>query len=356
MRKAVTLVLLLAVAVLGALYLLQPADAPAPAQGNPRAAASSEVGARDLSAASVLRIDPSKAQPRPPAPSHAAVVSADLAQLRRRDDWAGLYQRVTSGPRTAESRYIEAEIYSACATHPPVAGQPGGPSRAQRRENFIAELQGDPHFEARLAAWDKREADPCVGVTAGTFSKDELKRLLDAAVAAGDPRARSWQLSRAIEEPYYDTHPNPGGYGVSDAQLDAMRELLASGDPQVVRDLQGILSSSLTDGALRIDNERIDGPAMHAALGLFACDLGAPCGADSPPLLFACAQQGRCDAHSLYEYNYFYGASPAEAQEMDHYHQALLQMANSHDFSGLTIVRGPRASGYSSVFGGRHGP
>ena len=182
--------------------------------------------------------------------------------------------------------------------------------------------------------------------------------MIDAAASAGDPRAQAWQLSQQIERAYFDAQPKPQGYSVSDEQMESMRRLLASGDPGVLNDFQGILSSTLVDANLRMgpNSERVDSNAMSAALTLVACDLGAPCGADSQWLLMQCAMQGHCAAGNLYDYTYFYESSPYQAQLMEQYRQALLQMVNGRDFSGLRLAREPGTPGMTFIRGGRRGP
>ncbi len=313
----------------------------------------------DLPASSVLRINP-RSTPAAPAiqAKAAAIVSADIAQLRSRKGWGELHARVSSGPQTSEALYMQAEIYSRCAKRTPVANAPATQPLAETRDKFIASLSGDPNGEQRIAAYEKTKADPCEGLALGEFSKEKLAQMVAAAATAGDPRAQAWLLGEQIERAYFDAQPRPQGYAVSDEQMESIRRLLATGDPGVLTDFQGILSSSLMDGNLRMgpNNERVDLSAMAAALTLVACDLGASCGADSQRLLMHCALQGYCAAGNLYDYTYFYESSPHQAQLLEQYRQALLQMASNRDFSGLRLVREPTTPGMSSVRGGRRGP
>jgi hypothetical protein len=333
-----------------------------PAQRAPAATAPSRGSAAaqpDLPASSVLRINPRSTPAGAASPLKSApVASADVAQLRQRKDWAQLQARVSSGPQTPEALYILAEIYSRCAKRSPSANTTGASSQAEAQEKFIASLKGDPHGEQRMIAYEKTKADPCEGLALGEFSKERLAQMIAAAATAGDPRAQSWQLSREIEGSWYDAQPRPQGYVVSDEQMESIRRLLASGDPGVISDLQGILSSTLQDGNLRMgpNNDRVDGNAMAAALTLVACDLGAQCGPDSQRLLMQCALQGYCAANNLYDYTYFYESSPFQAQLMEQYRQAILQMASNHDFSGLLLVHEPTTPGMTYIRGGRRGP
>jgi hypothetical protein len=352
MRKFLWLAIVVAGIVLATVLMARPDVAPAAAS---KRAAAGESG--DLPASSVLRINP-RSSPGAPAPGPARtvpVVAADIAQLRSRKGWAELYARVSAGPQTPEALYIQAEIYSRCAKRPPAGNAPAPVPQADAREKFIASLKGDPNGEQRIAAYEKTKTDACEGLALGDFSKEKVAQMVAAAAAAGDPRAQAWQLARLIEGAYYDVQPHPQGYAVSDEQMESIRRLLASGDPGVLVDLQGILSSTLVDGNLRMgpNNERVDSNAMAAALTLVACDLGAQCGPDSQRLLMQCAMQGYCAANNMYDYTYFYESSPFQAQLMEQYRQALLQMANNRDFSGLRLIREPTTPGISYVRGGR---
>jgi hypothetical protein len=355
-RVGLLVVVVVAAVVLGAVVFV-PAEraAVATTPGTDSAAAQ-----KDLPASSVLRINPRSTPAALAIPAKSApVASTDVAQLRQRKDWAQLHARLSSGPQTPEALYILAEIYSRCAKRPPLGNATAPSSQAEAQEKFIASVKGDPHGEQRIAAYEKTKADPCEGLALGEFSKERLEQMIAAAATAGDPRAQSWQLSRQIEGTYYDApQPRPQGYAVSDEQMESIRRLLASGDPGVILDMQGILSSTLLDGNLRMgpNNERVDSNAMAAALTLVACDLGAQCGSDSQRLLMQCALLGYCAANNLYDYTYFYESSPFQAQLMEQYRQALVQMANNHDFSGLLLVHEPTTPGMTYIRGGRRGP
>ncbi len=357
MRKLLGLVVVFAIFV--ATYAMLKPEAAPTVTATPGAAKPDD---KDLPASSVLRINPKGAHAAPTAGTpvkSSPIVSADITQLRQRKAWGELHSRVSSGPQTPEALYIQAEIYSRCAKRPPPADSVNpAASQAEARERFIARLKGDKNAEQRIAAYEKTKLDPCEGVAMGEFSKERLAQLLDAAASAGDPRAQAWQLSQQIERPFFEGQPHPRGYSVTDEQMESIRRLLASGDADVVTDLQGILSSTLIDANLRIgpDGERIDSNAMAAALTLVACDLGAACGADTQRLLMQCAMQGYCGAANLYDYTYFYESSPHQAQLMEQYRQALLEMARNRDFSGLRIAREPSTPGTMFIRGRQRGP
>jgi hypothetical protein len=213
----------------------------------------------------------------------------------------------------------------------------------------------------RLAAFDKINDDPCAGLAGelGEFSQERLDRLLEQAKAAGDPRASSWLLAREVEGRYHAaqrsraTDPNvPRGYVLSDPEFAEVTGLLRTRDPEVLRDMQGILSSTIHNATILLDGEPVDPRAMNAALTLVACDLGARCGPESPDVLFNCAHRGECGAATVYDHTFFYGASPAQAQMIDGYRNSLLNMFRTGDFSSLGIARGT-PNGSSTVYGGR---
>lgn len=348
--------LCIAIAVIFIAALLRFPDPTDPAWHRSQAKASS-AEKRDLPASSVLRIDPRAAHaPAVTAPARAApAVHPVIAQLRSRTGWAPLYQRLASGPPTAESLYAQAEIYSRCAQRPPDPARPKQ-TAAQARESYIATIRGQPNFDQRLAAYDKTSADPCEGLSLGEFSKQEFERLLNAAAAAGDVRAQAWQLRQQVLEA--SSAHQGGGQIITDDQVEAMRRMLASGDPGVVRELQGILSSTVSDGSWRIGgiDERLDERALFASLGLVACDQGLPCGGDSRQLLQECSINGYCAATNVYDHVFFYESSPNQAQLMDLYRRAFDQAIASGDLSSLRIVREPLPPGRQYVFrssGGR---
>lgn len=306
-----------------------------------------------LPASVVLRIKPQAAAALRPSPRSAAKHplnprSEALEQLASGRDLAGLYQRMRTSPRTGESLYIQAEIYSRCAR-----GMRAPTSAEQRREKFVATLlPADPVAQEKLAAFDRLNTDPCKGLEAlGDFSQETLDRLLAAAEAAGDPRAAAALLAQKIEGRYHAVQPRPPGYEVSDEEFTSILRALESRDPDAVQHVQGVLSSSWDQAALLLNGRPIEPRAMHAALGLVACDLGANCGADSRELLAHCAYRGECSVSNLQDYTFFYVAAPSHAQQIDTYRQELLRMLNQGNLGGLTVQRGT-ANSSTFVFGG----
>src|SRR5258706_8208703 len=133
MRKLFSIVA--AFAIFAAIYLILKPAAPPAAASAPKSAAAVE--ARDLPAASVLRINPrSTPAIASVSPAKAApLLTPDIQQFRSRKGWADLQARVASGPQTPEALYIQAEIYSRCAKRPPSPN--AAPSQADAREKYI---------------------------------------------------------------------------------------------------------------------------------------------------------------------------------------------------------------------------
>ena len=57
-------------------------------------------------------------------------------------------------------------------------------------------------------------------------------------------------------------------------------------------------------------------------------------------VLNACAYQGHCDANSLPDYLFYYGASPHDSQLTAQYREVLRNAIETGNWSQLTVVRG----------------
>ena len=311
-----------------------------------------------LPASSVLKINPRALAVAPsPPPAPAANVPPEITQLRSRTGWAPLRERIASGGNaTPTALYVQAEIYNRCAKRQPRPG--AAQDRARARERFVASMDGQPDLAQRLAAWDKANVDPCEGVTPEEYSDERLDAMIAAAAQAGDARAQAWRLSRAVDAALDSRKDQRQANVISEEQVETIRRTLASRDPGVVREYQGLLASTVNDGTWRLPGieGRVDERALYGALTLVACDLGENCAADSRELLNSCAQNGYCGAGNLYDYLYFYESSPNSAQLMERYRQALLQAINSGDLSGLRISREPTNNSRGFMFRGRRGP
>lgn len=368
MRKEAWLALITFVAVIAAAVLFRGAE------GDAAKAAPNSSGAKAgdaLPAQAVLRISPGRnATPRTPTPSFVPPLSADLAQLRDRRDWPGLYHRVKSGPQTPEAIYIQAELIRSCTRAAPASAQmpQATPSAEERRQKFAAGIpENDPFRTQRLAAYDKVSADACGELSSMGLARDNAKTLMADAAGAGYAQARAEKLvddiQRAAQEAMQKSVPDMprgaiGRMPVTDDQFRELTELLGSRDPRVVNELRSVIASSWQDASLRIgsDQQPVEGRAMYAALQLLGCDLGTPCDAESRIALQRCAYQSQCAASTVGDQIYYYDASPHQAQLIERYRQSLLEMMRSGDFSGLRVVRGPQGVGNTFVFGSGRGP
>lgn len=305
----------------------------------------------------VLQVRPAASNSAPSASSASSRrhnESPALAQFHEGKDFASLYGGLEGNP-SPETLYLRAEIYARCAKHRDDAREK---LAARRAEMAAALAQTGTNAAQRLSAFDRLNANPCAGLDLGPFDRQELARMVGAAAAAGDARAQAWQLAERADRAFRDTADQVGqthatGYPLGDADFEQARRLLASGDPDVILDLRGMLSSSIQQGTIRLGDQPVDNRALYDALGLLACDAGAHCGPDSQELLMNCAYRGRCAAGTLYEYMFYYDTSPADAQLIDGYRRALAAMLNAGDFSGLTLSRAGGIPGFSMFFGGR---
>jgi hypothetical protein len=334
MRKAAFIYIAVA-SIAALLWWRTTADAP-PSVGTK---ATHAVAASSLPVESVLLVRPTlhaSARMDGGTSRPARAVSPELAQFRARRDYAALYQALEASPQTPESLYIRAEIYSRCAGTDGKTAEDVAKERASRRDKLMAALsQGPADTAQRIDAFDKMNVDPCQGLDLGTFKPQELTRMI--AADAGDVRAKAWQLAERIERAWDERRTadrQRTGYDLSPGDFEQARQLLASGDPEVIQDLQGMLSSSLEHGSIRLGGLPVDQAAIYAAFSFLACDAGAACGPDSPVVLRNCVYRGRCAAASFYEYMYYYETSPADAQLIDSYRRTLQAMLNAGDLSG----------------------
>ena len=129
----------------------------------------------------------------------------------------------------------------------------------------------------------------------------------------------------------------------TDAQVEALRNAAASRDPEAMLIAGRVLSSSWHDFSLAIgpDNQAIEQRAFMQAWQLLACDYGYPCNENNSRVLSACAYQGHCNATSLPDYLFYYGASPYDSQLLMQYRDTLRAALETGNWSQLNVVRGP---------------
>jgi hypothetical protein len=129
-------------------------------------------------------------------------------------------------------------------------------------------------------------AAPCRGLERQSIDPREILALLEGAARHGEPHARARMLIfRDVAAPKSEV-------------IDDLPDLLATGDPQVVRDVGAFLTRG--EVSVRYGGEDVDAPVAAIAWELAACDMGYPCGPMSRIVLTACAYYGNCDDY-LYD-------------------------------------------------------
>jgi hypothetical protein len=263
-----------------------------------------------------------------------------------------LYDRLAGSPegQTAEGQLVLYEILRQCATITE-GRRPGFKARPQNRDEFINSIPAsDPQRERRIAAFDAFAEDHCKGFEGVTMRHSELMKLLNDAASAGDPRARAlsmeqelWQARRGGRD---------GGVTLTDAHLEQLRQIAGSGDPEALRVAGRIMANSWQDYSLRIGPDQLpveQRPLVNAFLVL-SCELGAPCGTDTPRMLQACAVQGHCNAQNYPEHLYYYGSTPHDSTLLTQYREILRHAIRTGDWSQLTVVRGAPPPGNRMTF------
>ena len=337
--KAAILGLALAAAVLVAVLLLRggaETDGRSPVPpSKPNGAPSGK-----LPSEAVLSVAPGTSAKAAP---HAAPAMTPLMQeFSRRREYKSLYDSIRAADqRTPEQSYVLAQILDSCAyvsdRRPPrKSGWKLGGEEARQR--FIASLAPkDPKRDARIAAFDRINVDPCAGLEDIETTEQEVRDLLTQA-ASQDAKAKAALLLRDLEPSREGMNPT-----ISEAQLATIREVLASGDPRALVDIVAVFGLHLRDFSVRTgeDEATLEYWAMHGAATLAACELGYPCGPDSRFLLEACALQGQCDAANYRDYWFYYYSAPSTSQRSIQYHDALMRGIRQGDWSFFTFHRTP---------------
>jgi len=121
-----------------------------------------------------------------------------------------------------------------------------------------------------------------------------------------------------------------------------MKGIVASGDPRALIDVVSLMTFGNASFHLRDPGEApIDPQLLSSASRLVACELGYPCGPDSPDLASACAFNDFCDAADYRDYVLFYELSPGAAQRTIQYQAQLMRVVRDGDWSYFTFQRGP---------------
>jgi len=356
MKFRFPLVLLALVAVVATAWWAQrdPEFAASRSQAAPAVLAASPAARRPaapLAASSVLSINPRAARPPAAAPRRTLFNEYLAAKSYR-----ALYDRLRSSPegQTPEGWYVMYEMLQRCATVPDRTTR-GPRNRASdtRREDFIAAIPlNDPQRDKRIAAFDAVSANPCEGMQDITVKQADLDKLLADAAAGGDAKARAMQLEQSLWSERRAAGAQ-GGWGrasvtVTDAQVETLRDIAASKDPEAMVIAGRVLSGNWANFAVRIgpDQQLIEPRAFNQAWQLLACDYGYPCDTSNARVQSACAYQGHCNAQSLPDYIYYYGASPNDSQLMSQYHDILHNAIETGNWSQVSIARGMPDAAY----------
>jgi hypothetical protein len=344
MAKRVFLGLLAAGAVVAVAWVaLRPPELPdhLPTVAPEAAAAARPSASSDkLAASAVLAIDP---RPNPLRPARVEAVKATLFnEYLGAKQYKPLYDRLKGSAegQTPEGKLVLYDLLKACATITDRRGSQWKPPQT-KREDFLAGIgPNDPQRDKRIAAYEGFTANKCVGFEGMTISQADLDKLLADSAAGGDPRARAM----VIEQDLITARRTQGRDNVTlaDAQIEALKQSLASKDPEAIRVAGRVLSNGWSDYALRLgpDQQPVEQRAFMQAWLVLSCEYGAPCGSDTPRLQQACAFQGHCDAQSYPDYLYYYGSSPYDSQLLVQYRTQLRTAIETGDWSQLSVVRG----------------
>ena len=298
-------------------------------------------------------------RPAPPGRNRAAAppsLTRDFLTARR---YRALYDRLKSSAEgaTPEGQFVLHEILNACAD---VAGRTDRRTyyrqRTQSRADFEATLPaGDPQRDKRLAAFDDF-ANRCAGFEGVTATQAQLDALLASAASGGDAKARAMQVENTLRQERIAAARTDGwaaarAITLDDAQLDTLRQTVASHDPEALVIAGRALATSA--GELRIgpDAQVVEPNAFRNAWLMLACEYGYPCGEDSPRVLHGCAYQGHCDASGLQDYLYYYGSTPHDSQLLVQYQSILRGAVGSGNWSQITVreARAGRLGGSGQV-------
>ena len=352
-RWIAVLVVLVALGA-GAWMLLRPPEyAPPPAAASslpaeapvqrPAPAAPSK-----LSASAVLSIDPRAISSKGP----TKAVKSLNAEFLTTKSLKSLYDRLKASPEgsTPEGQYILYEIMRRCATVTEGSARRPYQRAMPNRDDFVASIPADdPQREKRLAAFDEVDTKRCAGFDGVTITSADLQKLLTDSVNAGDPKARALALEREL---WAQRQPGqrPNSVTLSDAQVEQLRQIIATKDPGAMVAAGRILSNSWNEFSIRIGTDLIEPRAFYNAWQILACDYGYPCGTDNTRVLSECALQGHCQAQTLQDYLYYYSGSPHESQLIAQYQGVLRNAIETGDWSQMQVVRGPRPPGRNQQF------
>ncbi len=270
----------------------------------------------------------------------------------RAKQYRAIYDRLANSPegQTAEGRLVLYEILRQCATITD-GRRPGFKPNPPKREEFVNSIPAtDPQREQRIAAFDQYATDSCAGFEGVTMKRADLMQMLNDAAAAGDPRARALALEQELWQARRGGRD--GGVTLTDEQIASLRQIAGTRDPEAIRVAGRVLGNSWQDYQVRVgpDQLPIEQRAFMNAWLVLSCEFGAPCGADTPRMLQACALQGHCNAQSYPEHLYYYGSTPHDSTLLTQYRQVLRQAIETGNWSQVSVVRGVPPTGNRMTF------
>jgi hypothetical protein len=335
--------------VAGAWYALRPPQLPdgppaspvaSPSVGEARAAAAP--GASKLGTSAVLSIDP-RTGARGPAAVRRQTLWNDYAASR---SYKAIYDRLngTAEGETPEGRYVLYDILRKCANVTERTNRaPLVRTAEQRRDQFLASIpENDPQRDKRIAAFEEVTTNRCAGLEGVTITQAALNNMLAAAAAGGDPKAQALSLEQALWAQRRAEGRWRSDVAPTDEQVTQLRGAIMSRDPEAMLIAGRVLSSSWHDFSLRMgDNQVVEQRSFNQAWQLLACDYGYPCGENNQQVLAGCAYRGHCNAQSLPDYIYYYGASPYDSQLLSQYREVLRTAIETNNWSMINVVRGP---------------
>jgi hypothetical protein len=324
--------------------------------------AGSSGGARgSLAPEAVLAIAPRRGTAPGATPTRAMPPALQQFHLAR--SYVPIYARLKSASaRTPEEQWILAEILTRCARvaddDPSASSRRlGGPGM---RERFFASIApNDPNRDKRMAAFDAVNYDACAEIGEITATRKDIRALLEAGASGGDPKARAALVMQELEDqlrgPDGKQKTGPDSLPrISDAQLETLRQAMASGDPYAMRSAASLMMGRYDNMSLRDEDDRpVDTGAFFRAAVLASCDYGLPCGPDSAWVMNGCAFVGNCAANNLRDHMMFYNSSPNASQVMATYEVALRNATRDGNWSFFHFYPGPNPStaAYQSPLG-----
>lgn len=174
---------------------------------------------------------------------------------------------------------------------------------------------------ARHAA-EEALAAPCRGFEGHPIEPTRVLSLLHQAALAGEPRARARMLL------FRDVTASKA------EMLDAIPELLATGDPTVIRDVGAFLARG--ESYVTLGPAQVPSDVAVIAWELAVCDLGYDCGPASRLTLAQCAFGGHCGAGS-YEDALASAEDPQQLAQAHLWRTEIVRALRSRDWEWLAL-------------------